>query len=354
MNAQIDLADCTLSTEHQAVVTAVNKFLATLPADQDAAVALRLALAILEAADVAPQAVLAEATGFSQARSVRSYKQRVQTEGLAGLADHPIPGRPAVTTQATVEQALLQVILSAVITERALPDDATLAERVNQVLREAQAPEAGQVTASMVETIRLRQALHRPAIQQQLQAAGPATPLAPETGRLGQTRVGGAFILAVLLVEAGWLQCAHLLPMAPQYAVTATQWLLTALFAVIFAIPRACHLDDECDLGFALVTGRPRPLAHSTFQHLLGAIPASAAQAFYAATAQRVVQAVGAGGGASVWTATTCPATPGWWIWSRARSATPAASSRPKNWCWPMTWTREPGWPCGSTRAPRS
>jgi hypothetical protein len=295
MNAQIDLSDCTLSTEHQAVVVAVNKFLATLPDDQDAAVALRLALAILEAADVAPQAVLAEATGFSQARSVRGYKQRVQTEGLAGLIDHPIPGRPTVTTQVAVEQAFLQVLLSAVISEHALPDDAALAERVNQVLREAQAPAAGQVTASMVETIRLRQALHRPALQQQLQAAGPATPPMSESGRLGQTRVGGAFILAVLLVETGWLQCAHLLPMAPKYAVTATQWLLTTLFAVIFDVPRAFHLDDECDLGFALVTGRPRPLSHGTFQHLLWAIPATAAQTFYAATAQRIVQAVGAG-----------------------------------------------------------
>jgi len=41
--------------------------------------------------------------------------------------------------------------------------------------------------------------------------------------------VGGAFILAILLIETGWLKAAHLLPMAAGYAVSATQWLLTAI-----------------------------------------------------------------------------------------------------------------------------
>jgi len=297
MNIRLDLSDCTLSTEHQAIVDALNELLAWLPDDEDPEAALRLALLVLEAADVAPQAVLARIVGLNQDRSVRLYKQRVRTEGLSGLFDHPIPGRPALTTKTEVEKALLQVILEAVIQEHTLPDDALLAERVNQRLQEAQETEAAPrgylVTASMVETIRLRWGIHRPNLTQQLQTA--SAPANPEQVRLGQTRVGGAFILAVLLVETGWLKLAHLLPMAANYAVTATQWLLTAIFAVIFGVRRAFHLDDVRDIGFALVTGRPRPLTHGTFQHLLHGIPGKMAQAFYAATARLEVQALGKG-----------------------------------------------------------
>ena len=92
----------------------------------------------------------------------------------------------------------------------------------------------------------------------------------PAAVQLGRTQVGGAFALAILLVETGWLKLAQTLPIATGYAVTATQWVLTAIFSVIFGIPRAFHLDEVCDLGFALVTGRPRPLSHSTFQHKIG------------------------------------------------------------------------------------
>jgi hypothetical protein len=83
--------------------------------------------------------------------------------------------------------------------------------------------------------------------------------------------------------------------MAAGYAVTATQWLLTAIFAVIFGVRRAFHLDDVRDVGFALVTGRSRPLTHGTFQHLLHLIPREKAEAFYAATARLEVQALGEG-----------------------------------------------------------
>lgn len=295
MNIRLDFSDCTLSTEHQAIADALNELLAWLPADEDPEAALRLALLVLEAADVAPQVALARVVGLNQDRSVREYKQRLRTEGLSGLFDHPVAGRPAITTKTAVEKALLQVILDAVIAEHTLPDDSLLAERVNQRLHEAQEPEAGQVSASMMETIRLRWGIHRPNLTQQLQATQPpANPTAAPV-RLGQTRVGGAFILAVLLVETGWLKLAHLLPMAANYTVTATQWLLTAIFAVIFGVRRAFHLDDVRDIGFALVTGRSRPLSHSTFQHLLHRIPGEKARAFYAATARLEVQALGEG-----------------------------------------------------------
>ena len=295
MDIRLDFSDCTLSIEHQAIVDALNELLAWLPDDEDPEAALRLALLVLEAADIAPQAALARMVGLNQDRSVRMYKQRLREEGLSGLFDHPIPGRPAITTKTEVEKSLLQVILDAVIQEHSLPDDNLLAERVNQNLQEAQEPEADQVTATMVETIRLRWGIHRPALTQQLQAPQPSASPDLEQARLGQTRIGGAFILAVLLVETGWLKLAHLLPMTAGYAVTATQWLLTAIFAVIFGVRRAFHLDDVRDIGFALVTGRPRPLTHGTFQHLLHRIPGEKARSFYAATARLAVQSLGEG-----------------------------------------------------------
>ena len=287
MNIRFDLSHCTLTTEQQAVVEAINKFLAWLPDHDDSTVALRLAMEILEAADVAPQRVLAEAAGLAQDRSVRIYKERLQEQGLAGLFDRPISGRPAVATQTPVEQAFIQVVLAAVIGEHALPEDAVLAERVNQALSESQASEAGRVTASIIETLRLRWSIQRLPLQQALDAA--ATPKS-ESVQLGRTQVGGAFVLAILLVETGWLKLAQGLPIASGYAVTATQWLLTAIFSVIFGIQRAFHLDEMCDLGFALVTGRPRPLSHSTFQHIQRAIPEHDAQKFYERSAKGEVK----------------------------------------------------------------
>ena len=180
MNIRLDLSDCTLSTEHQAIVDALNELLAWLPDDEDPEAALRLVLLVLEAADIAPQATLARVVGLNQSRSVRLYKQRLRTEGLSGLFAHPIPGRPAITTKTEVEKALLQVILAAVIKEHVLPDDTLLAERVNQILHEIQEPEAGQVTSSMVETIRLRWGIRRPSLRQQLQEALPSVSPGPE------------------------------------------------------------------------------------------------------------------------------------------------------------------------------
>jgi hypothetical protein len=294
MDFQFELSNRTLSTEHQAVLNVVNQFVALLPDNADSAAVRRLGLELLEVANVAPQSELAEAAGFSQSRSVREYKERLRVDGLTGLFDRPIPGRPALTTQTCVEQALIQVVLRAVIEDHVLPDDAVLAERVNQALQDAQASEAGSVTASMVETMRLRWDIQRPDLSQSLQAV-PPTESDPEPVRLGQTQVGGAFILAILLVEAGWLKLAHWLPMPVEYAVTATQWLLTAIFSVIFGIRRAFHLDEVCDIGFALLTGRPRPLSHSTFQHIARMMPEKDAKKFYDSSAKQEVNRLGKG-----------------------------------------------------------
>jgi len=289
---QFKLPQRTLSTEQQAVLDTVNHLLTVLPDQPDSDVALRLGLMILEVAEVAPQAEIAAAAGFSQDRSVRIYKERLKEQGLTGLFDRPIPGRPAVTTQTLVEQVFIQVVLAAVIDEHTLPTDRVLAERMNQALHERQALETGPVTASMVETLRLRWGIQRLHLQQTLATAMPQT-TAPESVQLGRTQVGGAFALAILLVETGWLKLAQVLPIASGYAVTATQWLLTAIFSVIFGIQRAFHLDEVCDLGLALLTGRPRPLSHSTFQHILRAIPESAAQKFYDRSAQGEIAQLG-------------------------------------------------------------
>jgi hypothetical protein len=285
---QFELPQCTLSTRQQAVLDAVNHLITFLPDQPDSEVAQRLGLMILEVAEVAPQAELALAAGFTQERSVRIYKDRLAEQGLAGLFDRPIPGRPAIITQTPVEKAFLPVVLAAVITEHTLPDDPTLAERVNRALAEHQATEAGQVTASMMETLRLRWGIRRLPLQETLNTAAPSV-TEPAT-QLGRTQVGGAFALAILLVETGWLKLAQGLPIASGYAVTATQWLLTAIFSVIFGVQRAFHLDDLCDIGFALVTGRARSLSHSTFQHILRAFPESAVRKFYERSAHGEVR----------------------------------------------------------------
>ncbi|MFQ5814577.1 MAG: hypothetical protein ACE5I2_15465 [Anaerolineae bacterium] len=295
MDVQLRFPEGTLTAEHQTLVETLNRFLALHPANGDEDAALRLVMELLELADVAPQPEIARAVGYSQDRSVRLYKARLEEEGLGGLFDQPITGRPGVTSQPAVERAVVRAVLEAVIAEHALPDDEALAQAVNGYLAEAQEPWAGQVTASMVETIRLRLEIQRPILAQQLQAVNNSPSPVQEKVRLGRTKAGGAFILAVLLVETGWLKLAELLPMAPGYAVTAVQWLLTAIFAVIYDVRRAFHLDDVRDIGFALITGRARPLSHSTFQHLLHAIPAEAARRFYEATARWIVRGLEAG-----------------------------------------------------------
>lgn len=99
-----------------------------------------------------------------------------------------------MTTEPAVEQAVVQAVLEAVITEQTLPDDETLGQTANDQLAAAQVPWAGQVTASMVETIRLRLGIQRSAVAQQLQAPpSDSSTEAEQEARLGRTRAGGAF-----------------------------------------------------------------------------------------------------------------------------------------------------------------
>jgi len=294
MDTRFDFAGSTLSTEHQVLVETLNQFLATLSDDAHQKVVIRLGMELLELADVAPQEELARAAGCSE-RTLRFYKQRLEEEGLDGLLDHPIPGRPAVTTQPAVEGAVVQALLEAVISQHTLPDDEALAGVVNAQLLEQEDPLGGQVTASMVETIRLGWGVQRVPVLQRLQEAQASLPAEQERVCLGRTQAGGAFSLAILLVETGWLKIAQALSMPSGYAVTAVQWLLTAIFAVIYGVRRAFHLDDVRDVGFALLTGRARPLSHGTFQHIQHHIPAADVQRFYQASTQHEVETLAEG-----------------------------------------------------------
>ncbi len=452
MDIELTLPNSTLSTEEEALVSAFNQFLAWLPAEEEPDVALRLGAMLLEAADVATQAERAEAVGFRQSRSVRVYKQRVQTEGLAGMLKRAIPGRPAISRQPAVEQGVIQVILQAVIEEQAVPEDEVLADRVKAELRETEPEIAKQITGSMVKTVRLRWGIHRLPLKGQLAAKGdkqppvvseqesqgqptgnvfsskpsgseeewpawlfeeiepkglwaevetggeteatsgsdeewpawlderaeeeglyrppeakaahcppeadwseheldtenlpwqdedvtmpiiepspetmwltrplseaerksPGSTFAPASSvssvaeecqsqevvfadrgiQLGHTQAGGACLLATLLAQTEWLEHTQLLSLDEKYAVTASQWVLTAIFAVIFGLRRTSHLDDVCDVGFALLTGRPRPLSRSTFQYLSRTISAVSAKQFYLATAKDDVESLAEG-----------------------------------------------------------
>jgi hypothetical protein len=295
MDTQLDFPQGTLTIEQQALVEALDRFLALHPENGDEGAALRLTMHLLELADVAPQEVIAQAAGYRQARSLRAYKRRFGEEGLRGFLDKQPPGRLPVTTCFEVEGAVVQAILEAVVAEHKLPRDEALAQEVNRLLEEKASEHAGAVTASMVQTVRLRWGIGRWELSQQLDAVFQDEPSNSGETRLGRTRWGGAFILAVLSVEEGLLRFAHLLPMAPGYAVTSVQWLLTAIFSVICGVERAFHLDDIRDVGFALLTGRPRPLSHGTFQHLLHAIPGWDVVRFYLATAKQAVHKLGEG-----------------------------------------------------------
>lgn len=300
---QIAFTECTLTVEQQAIVDLVNSLLAVCLLDRDDQQAMRrLAAYLLESADVAPQQEIAEALGYKDARTVRHIRDQVEQEGLESLLSH-VTGRSPVTTRPEVIQAVIGEILSAVIEERHLPDDAEIAGRANRRLNQT-GYEGEPVTERMAQTIRLDWEIERPATQRALSSppdrdteasAEEAASLTEEAISLGHTRWGGAFVLLALLIREAWLESAKLLTIASGYAVTPEQLLLTAIFAPICGIRRAFHLDDVRDVGFALLTGRPRPLTHGTFQHLIHALLPRDIVRFYRATSQQQVDQAGEG-----------------------------------------------------------
>jgi hypothetical protein len=294
INAQVAFPNLTLTAEQQAAVELVNTTLAAYPEEQDPRPMLRLAAWLLEEADVAPQPQIAAALGYQSDRSIRHIRGAVAANGWQALFDAPRSGRPGVVTQQAVEQAVIQEILAAIIAEHTLPADEELAQRATRRWQDA-GDSTVTLTADQVETIRLHWGIHRPDIKAQLQAASSSQHAAQEQVALGQTRWGGAFVLLAILVQKAWLRVASGLRLAAGYAITAEQLLLTALFAVLCGIRRACHLDGVRDVGWALLTARPRPLSHSAFQHLIHTLPLGAVRRFYQATAQQQVAATADG-----------------------------------------------------------
>ena len=134
------------------MVETLNRFLVLHPVNGDEDAALRLVMELLELADVATQAEIARAIGYCQDRSVRLFKARLQEQGLGGLFDRPITGRPGVTSQPAVERAVVQAVLETVITEHALPDDEALAQTGRD-----HPPAVGDSTATVGSTVAGRQ-----------------------------------------------------------------------------------------------------------------------------------------------------------------------------------------------------
>ena len=296
---QIAFPGRTLTVEQRAIVDLVNSLLTVCPLHRDDQQAVRrLAAYLLELADVATQQEVAEALGYNSARTIRHIRDRVEQEGLEALLTH-VTGRLPVTTRPEVVQAVIGEILSAVIEEHCLPDDEEIAERANRHLIQT-GYEDQPITERMAQTIRLDWEIKRPATERTLssspdQGKQDAEASSDEPISLGHTRWGGAFVLLALLIREAWLEYAKLLTIAPGYAVTPEQLLLTAIFATICGISRAFHLDDVRDVGFALLTGRPRPLTHGTFQHLIHALSLRDAVRFYRATSQQQVDQAGEG-----------------------------------------------------------
>ena len=289
---QVEFPECTLTVQQRGVQDMVNQLLEDYPDHQDNDEVLRLAAYLLELADVAPQAKIAQALGYESARTIRHIRDRVEKEGLGALFSK-VTGRTPVTIRPAVVEATLEEILAAIVDEHDLPKDEELTKRINQRLGQKDY-DGEAVTARMVQTIRLRKGIQRLAIKQALSEV-PDQKMDDNTSKnfsLGHTRWGGAFVLLALLVREAWLESAKFLTIASDYTVTPEQLLLTAIFAPICGISRAFHLDDVREVGFSLLTGRPRSLTHGTFQHLIHALLPRDVFRFYRAASRQQVERV--------------------------------------------------------------
>jgi len=163
MENWLKFEDNSLDQKAHFLVETLNKFIWQLP-EEEAKVGQRLAIQILEAADVASQETIARAAGFSQSRSLRHYKQRLKQSGLAGLFDQTRTGRPSITNQPQLQKMLSNIIWQALVSRRTLPDDAALATQLRAGLADESAYHT-QITPSIVKTIRLRLGFERVQIQ---------------------------------------------------------------------------------------------------------------------------------------------------------------------------------------------
>lgn len=105
MENRMEFSPDSLEEKGHFLVETLNKFISQLP-EKEAKVGLRLAIQILEAADLASQETISRAAGLAQSRSLRHYKKRLREEGLAALFDRQRSGRPDITNQPLLQKKL--------------------------------------------------------------------------------------------------------------------------------------------------------------------------------------------------------------------------------------------------------
>ena len=114
-----------------------------------------------------------------------------------------------------------------------------------------------------------------------------------EAACVGYSAYAGLWLLVPLILESRLLQFAALLAFAgPIVGLMPWQWVLTMMALAWLGFSRPQHLDDLCDVGLALFTGRRTVLDAARARQGMKAIPAEAGEAFYEATAQAEWEAV--------------------------------------------------------------
>ena len=98
----------------------------------------------------------------------------------------------------------------------------------------------------------------------------------------------GFWLLLPVLLDSCLLSfCQHLHLVTPVLAVVPWQWVLTMMALAWIGFSRPHHLNDLCDGGLALFTGRSTVLDASRAGKVMHAISAADGEAFYQATAQQ-------------------------------------------------------------------
>ena len=116
----------------------------------------------------------------------------------------------------------------------------------------------------------------------------PTTPTATGPRTLCYSIYAGLWLLLPMLLDSDLLSfCQHLHLAVPVLAVVPWQWVLTMMVLAWIGFSRPHHLNDLCDSGLALFTGRSVVLDASRAGKVMHAISAADEEAFYQATAQQ-------------------------------------------------------------------
>ena len=103
------------------------------------------------------------------------------------------------------------------------------------------------------------------------------TPAPSEGASVGYSAYAGLWLLVPLILESRLLQFAALLAFAgPIAGLMPWQWVLTVMALAWLGFSRPQHLDDLCDVGIALFTGRRTVLDAARARQGMKAIPAEA------------------------------------------------------------------------------